>query len=68
MVVVVADMRVLVIVVMIVLVVMIMLVVVVGEGDTFFFLIFILYTLLIPFGKFVFVTQRNCVATEQRHW
>ena len=27
----------------------------------------ILYTLLIPFGKFVFVTQRNCVATEQRH-
>ena len=24
-------------------------------------------TLLIPFGKFVFVTQRNCVATEQRH-
>ena len=23
----------------------------------------ILYTLLIPFGKFVFVTQRNCVAT-----
>ena len=27
----------------------------------------ILYTLLIPFGKFVFVTQCNCVATEQRH-
>ena len=31
------------------------------------FLGFYLYTLLIPFGKFVFVTQRNCVATEQRH-
>ena len=30
-----------------------------------FFLFYrILYTLLIPFGKFVFVTQRNCVATE----
>ena len=28
-----------------------------------FFFFRILYTLLIPFGKFVFVTQRNCVAT-----
>ena len=32
-----------------------------------FFFFRILYTFLIPFGKFVFVTQRNCVATEQRH-
>ena len=35
--------------------------------EVFFIFYFILYTLLIPFGKFVFVTQRNCVATEQRH-
>ena len=33
----------------------------------FFVSVSFLYTLLIPFGKFVFVTQRNCVATEQRH-
>ena len=35
------------------------------ESD--FFFNFFLYTLLTPFGKFVFVTQRNCVATERRH-
>ena len=33
----------------------------------FIFYLFFIYTLLIPFGKFVFVTLRNCVATEQRH-
>ena len=37
------------------------------QASSFIFYFFILYTLLIPFGKFVFVTQRNCVATEQRH-
>ena len=31
----------------------------------FFIFFFILYTLL--HGKFVFVTQCNCVASEQRH-